>query len=141
MTQTAIISSKNSAETFKTEPRAEEEDFVQGSLVIGLTEANMTLLDYFEGGVSVMSAYHPHYSEQPSQLYRRESIKIHKLAELAPFVDVDVKVLSSSIDRVPENLSEKVDAVTYVWAKDMSDLKKETWSFDEFVVTKLSRWT
>ncbi len=57
-----------------------------------------------------------------------------------PFGDVDVKVLSSSIDRVPENLGEKVDAVTYVWADDMSNLKKEPWSFDEFVVTKLSGW-
>ena len=53
MTQIAIISSKNSAEIFKTEPRSEEEDFVQGSLVIGLTETNMTLLDRFEGRVSV----------------------------------------------------------------------------------------
>lgn len=53
MTRSAIISSKNSAEVFKTEPRAEEEDFVQGSFVIGLTEADMTSLDYFEGTVSV----------------------------------------------------------------------------------------
>ncbi len=53
MTRTAVISSKNSAEVFKTEPRAEEEDFVQGSLVIGLTEANVASLDYFEGSVSV----------------------------------------------------------------------------------------
>ena len=102
----------------------------------------MTLLDHFEGMVSVFpllvslsSLFLKH-----SQLYRRENIEIHKLAELAPFVDVDVKVLSSSIDRVPENLSEKVDAVTYVWVDNMSDLKKEMWSFDEFVVTKLSRW-
>jgi len=53
MTQIAIISSTNSAEVFNTEPRAEEDDFVQGSLVIGLTEANIRSLDYFEGGVSV----------------------------------------------------------------------------------------
>jgi hypothetical protein len=63
--RTAIISSKNSAEVFKTELRAEEEDFVQGSLVIGLTKDNMSSLDYFEGGVSVslsLSPRHPHYS-------------------------------------------------------------------------------
>lgn len=66
---------------------------------------------------------------------------MHKLAELTSFINIDVKVLIASIDRLPENLSEKVDAMTYVWADDVSNLEKEAWSFDEFVVTKLSRWT
>lgn len=143
MTRTAIISSKNSAEVFKTEPKAEEEDFVQGSLVIGLTKDNMRSLDYFEGSVSVFSLFVPPPSSlfwATSQLYQQENIEIHKVAELTPFVDIDIKVLTAPIDRLPENLSEKVDAVTYVWAEDMSNLKKEAWSFDEFVVTKLSRW-
>lgn len=57
------------------------------------------------------------------------------------FVDIDVKILTASIDRLPENLSEKVDAMTYVWSNDVSSLEKEAWSFDDFVATKLSRWT
>jgi hypothetical protein len=142
MACTAVISSKNSTEVFKTEPRVEEKDFVQGALVIGLTEANMRSLDYFEGNVSVFPIFdpRPHHYSGPPQMYRRENIETHKLAELMSFVGVDVKVLTASIDRLPENLSEKVDAVTYVWANDMDELKKEAWSFDEFVVTKLSRW-
>ena len=111
--------------------------------MIGLTGDNMSSLDRYEGGVSVFSLFVPPPSSlfwATSQLYQRENIDIHKVAELTPFADVDIKVLTAPIDCLPENLSEKVDAVTYVWAEDMSNLKKEAWSFDEFVATKLSRW-
>jgi hypothetical protein len=36
--------------------------------------------------------------------------------------------------------SQSIPALTYVWNRSISELRPETWSFEEFIREKLSYW-
>ncbi|EGN98607.1 hypothetical protein SERLA73DRAFT_181151 [Serpula lacrymans var. lacrymans S7.3] len=104
-----------------------EERSVRGSLVTGLTAADMKLLDIFEGDE-----------------YIRDSVLVHPLT---PLVSLDVS--GSGVDLVPStpppvpdpaDLAEPIKAATYVWCKPLSELRAQLWSFEEFVKYNAWKW-
>ncbi|KAH9023867.1 hypothetical protein EDB84DRAFT_1507895 [Lactarius hengduanensis] len=102
-----------------------EENGVRGTLVSGLTEDNIFLLDAFEGEHSV-----------------RLQVFVHPLGSFAP-VPVDTTTSGAVGDSLvladfpplpaASKLAQAVPAQTYVWCLRDSYLDKELWSFDEFV--------
>ncbi|KAH8989161.1 hypothetical protein EDB86DRAFT_2807980 [Lactarius hatsudake] len=97
-----------------------EENGVRGTLVSGLTDDDISLLDAFEG----------------------EALLVHPLGPFAP-VPVDTMTSGAVEDSLvladfpplpaASKLAQAVPAQTYVWCLRDSYLDKELWSFDEFV--------
>ncbi|KAG2131355.1 hypothetical protein DEU56DRAFT_814097 [Suillus clintonianus] len=101
-----------------------EERSVRGSLVTGLSEEDIRLLDIFEGNQ-----------------YTREIVSIYPLGPLANIRDIEVKSLVATTPPpipVMSELANPVDAATYVWCLSSSELRAQLWTFEEFV--KLNAW-
>ncbi|KAG2070743.1 hypothetical protein BDR04DRAFT_1076330 [Suillus decipiens] len=104
-----------------------EEKSVRGSLVTGLSDEDVRLLDVFEGNQ-----------------YTRELVSVYPLGPLAnirEMLPIEVKSLVPatplSISMLPE-LANPVEAATYVWCSPSSELRAQPWAFEEFV--KLNAW-
>ncbi|KAH6909094.1 hypothetical protein BKA70DRAFT_224775 [Coprinopsis sp. MPI-PUGE-AT-0042] len=110
-----------------------EEKSVRGTLVTGLTESDVYLLDCFEG---------PEYD--------RVSVDVHPLNDLEDFsleghplssADVQSTFIPSNPPPLPESseLSLPVQANTYVF-KHVGKLEPELWPFHDFVAKNAHKW-
>ena len=89
---------------------------VRGTLVTGLTDADMWRLDIFEGCE-----------------YTRNPVRVHVFKPSSqPFS-------SQSVQAAGEE-GEEVAAETYIWVGPKSDLESQEWDFDEFVREKMGQW-
>ncbi|KAG1729660.1 uncharacterized protein EDB91DRAFT_1159188 [Suillus paluster] len=106
-----------------------EEKSVRGSLVTGLSEEDIRLLDVFEGNQ-----------------YTREVVSVYPLAPLANIRDIppiEVKSLvpaTSPPIPILSSLANTVEADTYVWCLSSSELWAQLWSFEEFVKHNAWKW-
>jgi len=116
-----------------------EDRSVRGSLVVGLSKADMSCLDVFEGDE-----------------YLRKTVQVHPLGIIVPLAAYEVPkhwvpgsaghgkpdLTPSTPDPLPPNPSETlnppIECETYVWASYPEELAKEPWSFQEFI--RLNGW-
>lgn len=121
----AIISSSASQAWFKSELSMEQRS-VRGTLVTGLSDEDLALIDLFEG-----------------EEYNRALVAVHPLTACTPFMDsLDGVATINFQDSASQTqaLLPAMSAHTYIWANDANSLLPEFWSFDEFVQEKLWRW-
>ncbi|KZT73537.1 hypothetical protein DAEQUDRAFT_721594 [Daedalea quercina L-15889] len=105
---------------------APEERVVRGTLVKGLEDADIELLDTFEGD------------------YTRENISAYPLG---PFVPLSSPESSAAVPLgtpppLPplDALSEPVPAQTYVWSQPLSQLSPAIWEYADFVRDSAHKW-
>ncbi|KAH8823351.1 AIG2-like family-domain-containing protein, partial [Flagelloscypha sp. PMI_526] len=94
-----------------------EQHSVEGTLVIGLTESDMEMLDEFEG----------------SQ-YERKTVQAHPLS---PFIPPSRHQLLATPGESKKQLA--VEAETYVY-REVDHLEHEPWSFEEFLEKNAWMW-
>lgn len=101
-----------------------EEKSVRGSLVTGLSEEDVRLLDIFEGNQ-----------------YTREVVSVYPLAPLANIRDIP-PIAPTTPPSIPilSSLANPVEADTYVWCLSSSELWAQLWSFEEFVKCSAWKW-
>ncbi|EIW84373.1 hypothetical protein CONPUDRAFT_142687 [Coniophora puteana RWD-64-598 SS2] len=125
-----IVPYKNSRSMFSRE-LTEEERSVRGTMVTGLTERDIRLLDVFEGD---------EYNRVLTQVYTLTPLTALASAGstngLATLVPANPPPLPAR-----DQLGEPVHAQTYVWRPEMlGDLVGELWSFDAFVRDNAWKW-
>ncbi|TFY82834.1 hypothetical protein EWM64_g1177 [Hericium alpestre] len=108
----------------------EDEKSVRGTLIAGLTQYDLYLLDVFEGDE-----------------YVRNPVPVHPLGPLTPLnaattPKVESSIVPTSVPPLPppSELSETVQAQTYIWCKPITQLRKELWSYETFVKENASKW-
>jgi hypothetical protein len=119
-----------------------EEKCVQGTLVIGLTESDLDVLDVFEGDVCLLVSQIcvPKLILSRKE-YVRERVAVHPLESLAGLSSEPSTFTAESLIMAapPSELAGPVEAQTYVY-NSLSDLKAELWSFDGFVKNNAWKW-
>ncbi|KAI0041918.1 hypothetical protein FA95DRAFT_1525981 [Auriscalpium vulgare] len=125
----AILPHEKSEKLLKRELNLEEKS-VRGTLVTGLTESDLELLDIFEGNE-----------------YVRTLVAVHPLGPSAPLPsDVTPTVESAYVPTTPaplpspSELTATATAETYVWKAPVTDLEQELWSFETFVRDNAWKW-
>lgn len=103
----------------------EDKRSVRGSLISGLTDEDVRLLDVFEGDE-----------------YTREAVVAHPLGPLislspantmGPFVPTTVALQGLEPER-------SMEVQTYVWCKPISELRPDPWTFEDFVRQNAWKW-
>ncbi|TFK75030.1 hypothetical protein BDN72DRAFT_832739 [Pluteus cervinus] len=128
-----VVPYSRSSKSLFTRELEPEERCVRGTLVTGLTEADLGRLDYFEG---------PDYG--------RQNVQVHKLGEMMSLdsYQLDEQASGDLLPTTPQALPDRevltsesgqTDAQTYVF-KDISELEAEMWSFEEFVKENAWKW-
>jgi len=105
-----------------------EEKSVRGSLVTGLSESDMRLLDIYEGDE-----------------YTRDLVQVYPLsapATLSPQVNGHQSALPSAAPHSysPATLPSPIHAQTYIWCKPPTWLTPSLWSFEDFVKNSAWKW-
>jgi len=105
-----------------------EERLVRGTVVIGLTDEDIDLLDVFEGNE-----------------YTRENVSVHPLSPFISLLDSekqDSSVVPTHAPDIPplDSLPNPITVQTYIWAQPLSQLKPDLWDYDEFVRTNAWKW-
>ncbi|KAG6335666.1 hypothetical protein ID866_3424 [Astraeus odoratus] len=100
-----------------------DERSVKGSLVSGLLDEDVRLLDIFEGNE-----------------YVREVVPAHPLAPLASLGDVPMDSLVITTPISEALVSKVIEVNTYVWVKSLSELSPDPWAFDDFVKHNAWKW-
>lgn len=116
-----------------------EDRSVRGSLVLGLSGADISCLDVFEGDEYIRETVEAHPLGPLIQLAAYEVPK-HRVPGSS--VEEEPDLTPSTPDPLPQNPSETlnpaIECETYVWVSADSELMKEPWSFQDFV--KLNAW-
>jgi len=120
----AILPIARSQQLFNRELTRDEQT-VRGTIVTGLTQADIDLLDIFEGDE-----------------YIRTPISAYYLRELEPLNQPSVDLVTTAPPPVPPpvQLGDPVQTETYVWAAPASLLIPELWSFEIFVRDNAWKW-
>jgi len=118
-----------------------EDRSVRGSLVLGLSNTDISCLDLFEG------------SE-----YTRKKVQVHPLGPIVPLAAYEVPkhrvpsgageekhdLAPSTPEPLPPNPSEGLDPAieceTYIWSSYPEELAKEPWSFHDFIRLNAWKW-
>jgi len=101
---------------------------VRGTVVIGLTQKELELLDIFEGNE-----------------YIRQTVQVHPLGTLETVPDVSVAGQTAIVTAVPpplptkDNLAPAIQAETYIHG-DPSKLVNDLWSYEDFVQQNAWKW-
>ncbi|KAF7791673.1 hypothetical protein EIP86_002696 [Pleurotus ostreatoroseus] len=107
---------------------APEDRTVRGTLVKGLNNADIALLDTFEGNE-----------------YAREQVPVHTLADFIPLTQSHPKegsIVPSSPPPVPplSSLRPPLTANIYIWINPVSELRPELWEYEQFVRENAWKW-
>ncbi|KAF8134919.1 hypothetical protein EV363DRAFT_1447730 [Boletus edulis] len=99
-----------------------EERSVRGSMVVGLSDKDMRLLDIFEGDE-----------------YTRELVHVHPLG---PSISIDNVEVTGEVPPIPppNELETTIEVFTYVWCRPLSELQPKLWSFKEFIEESAWKW-
>ena len=124
-----------------------DEKSVRGSLVTGLSEEDVRLLDIFEGNVSATSRLRcPHKETPSSQQYTRQAVSVYPLGPLINIRDMPPIEAKSLVPTTPplmptlDSLTSPIEADTYVWCLPPSELWTKLWTFEEFVKFNAWKW-
>jgi len=124
----AVVPYSQSSAMFDRELSPEEKS-VRGSLVTGLSESEVRLLDIFEGDE-----------------YIRDLVPVHPISlptTLSPHVYGHQSVtlpLAAPHNHCPSSLPPPILAHTYIWCKPLTRLIPSLWSFDDFVKNNAWKW-
>lgn len=134
---------------------------VRGSLVLGLSKADISCLDMFEGDVRTSFptlGFIIHSTYFLDQEYIRKKVQVHPLGPIVPLaayealnhrlpasVGQDKSDLTPDVpEPLPPNPSEALDppveCETYIWASYPEELTKEPWSFHDFIKVNAWKW-
>ncbi|KAK7696263.1 hypothetical protein QCA50_000916 [Cerrena zonata] len=105
-----------------------DEKSVRGTLVSGLSESDVALLDIFEGDE-----------------YTREIVSAHPLTSFTPLTSnssADTSIVPSTAPAIPDlsSLPPPVQAQTYLWAAPTSRLEPDLWEYAQFVRDSAWKW-
>ncbi|KAF9648825.1 hypothetical protein BDM02DRAFT_2058431 [Thelephora ganbajun] len=118
-----------------------EDRSVHGSLVIGLSQADMNCLDVFEGDEYVREKVQV-YSLGP--IVRLADYEAPKRRIPGPTVEEKPDLTPSTPEPLPPNPSETlkpaIECETYIWASDPKELTEEPWSFRDFIQLNAWKW-
>jgi hypothetical protein len=89
---------------------------VRGSVVTGLTQGDIYRLDIFEG-----------------DQYLRKKVKVKVLKN----VGLEDSIQTGELE---EHALEEVEAETYIWSNDLSELEDGEWDFEEFKRERMRFW-
>ena len=141
-----------------------EENSIRGTLVTGFTKEDFMFLDVFEGNVRlslslcILSSGLTTLSfffrlVRINQEYVRKEVHVHPLGRLTAVPSnaavsssegtaVEGSLIPAALPALPsaDKLAQPIPAQTYVWCSKDSYLKKELWSFDEFVRNNAYKW-
>lgn len=125
-----------------------EERSVRGSLVTGLNESDMWLLDIYEGDVRHVSVdFHTVRisNNQWLQEYTREVVSVHPLSApttLSPQIYGHQTSLPNAAphSHSPASLPPPIRAQAYIWCKPPTWLTPSLWSFEDFVNNNAWKW-
>ncbi|KAI0306310.1 hypothetical protein B0F90DRAFT_1808046 [Multifurca ochricompacta] len=142
----AILPYERSRKLFERELTPEDKS-VRGTLVNGLTNRDVALLDIFEGNAPKFTYFvAQRFWEQE---YIRSGVFVHPLSPFTP-VPADAEtsdaiegnLIPADLPPLPSanELAHTIPAQTYVWCQDDDDLDKELWSFEEFVRNNAWKW-
>lgn len=101
----------------------QDEQSVRGTLVTGLTQEDMTSLDYFEGNE-----------------YIRKEVRVYPLASLSSMSPTSPAHLLPHSIPLPDPLPEPVHCLVYIWIDRITMLSPDVWSYSAFVKEKMHRW-
>lgn len=105
-----------------------EERLVRGTIVSGLCDQDIDLLDSFEGDE-----------------YTRETISVHPLAPFISLTDSekpDSTVVPTHAPPLPplDTLPEPITVQIYIWSQPLSRLTADLWDYDEFIEKNAWKW-
>ncbi len=107
----------------------------------GLTDADIKLLDSFEGEVcSLVYIFESH--QTVSQEYARKRVEVHPLAESEPLSIglTDKELIPHHPPPISKgSLNRGVTAETYIYL-DVNNLVPELWSWEDFVKKNAANW-
>jgi len=121
----AVIPYSHSKSMFDRELSPEEKS-VRGSLVTGLSEAEVLLLDVFEGDEYVRNLVPVYPLSQPTTL--------------SPYMHQSTLPLAAPHRHSVSTLPPPILAHTYIWCKSPTRLIPSLWSFDDFVKNNAWKW-
>jgi len=119
----AVIPYSKSKGMFSRELSAEERS-VRGSLIFGLSESDMRLLDIFEGDEYIRSQLPVHPLSAPISL----SLHLKSHPSVIPH------------NHTPSTLPSPINADVYIWVNPPYYLKPSLWCFDDFVKNDAWKW-
>ncbi|KAB8360959.1 hypothetical protein FH972_024691 [Carpinus fangiana] len=93
-------------------------DTVRGTFITGLSDSDIFRLDKFEG-----------------EEYERRKVRVQLLSF------GDEALVDGNVSREHEPADEWAETQTYIWIASESELDTHEWDFDEFVKTKMWRWS
>jgi len=105
-----------------------EEKSVRGTLISGLNQEDVNLLDTFEGDE-----------------YTRETVLVHPLNDFVPLLDNDAHdsdIVPFTPSDIPslDSLKPPISAQTYIWIGGVHLLKPDLWNYAEFVRENARHW-
>lgn len=118
---------------------------MRGTLVTGLEEADIELLDIFEGNVrQVRIPVCTHIFSPTHQEYIRENISAYPLAAFVPLSSPEspsAVPLGTPPPLPPlDSLTAPIPAQTYVWSQPISRLSSNIWEYTDFMRDSAHKW-
>ena len=117
---------------------------VEGIAVRGLTDDDMSRIEYFEGSVRLIFLLHSIPTTHPSQHYKKILVYAQPLTEFIPMSravgDDFIQHLQDWDFPISQPIPRPVRLETYVWNTPVNYLKPEIWTFKTFVKEKLRIW-
>jgi hypothetical protein len=139
-----ILPYEESKTMFKGELEPEERS-VRGTLVTGLTDADMVLLDIFEGNVRRPLELIVIPDCRPKE-YGLKKVFVHPLGTFCDLesdnsLEKSGSIVPTSPPPLPpiSDLPDSMEVETYIYAR-MANLNPDLWSFEEFVKNNAWKW-
>ncbi|OCH86062.1 hypothetical protein OBBRIDRAFT_797538 [Obba rivulosa] len=120
----AMLPYKKSHKLFAKELKARDRT-VRGMLVRGLTDADMALLNQYEGNE-----------------YKLEKILVYMLGAFKPLSassDADISLDPPPLPQL-DTLPPPAEAHTYIWAGRLRDIRPDLWEYTDFVRDNARKW-
>ncbi|EMD33337.1 hypothetical protein CERSUDRAFT_160235 [Gelatoporia subvermispora B] len=98
---------------------------VRGTLVKGLSDSDIALLDQFEGDE-----------------YTLEKVQVHPLKPFKPLSSSSPNDIPLDPPPLPplDELPAPIEAKTYIWAGKLSDLRPDLWEYADFMRYNAAKW-
>lgn len=122
-----------------------EDRTVRGTLVKGLTDEDVELLDTFEGNVRYRHTFHILLLTSNPQEYSREIVSVHPLGPFIPLSTSSADIAPTTPPPIPplstiSSTHPPIQTHIYIWSDALGQLKSDIWEFAEFVRTNAWKW-
>lgn len=122
-----------------------EDKSVRGSLVLGLSESDVRLLDVFEGDVCFsITLLHITVIHTDDQEYTRDLVPVYPISPystLSPHTPGHQSIPAAvPHTHSPSTLPPPIFVHTYIWCQPVSQLTPSLWNFEDFVKNNAWKW-